>query len=346
MSVTERYDLWREILSVARYAPSPHNVQPWRVRLLSEREADLFFQGERMLPKEDRTGSFLLAAMGTFLEAVDLLAAQKGMRLAYTLRESAAWFAAKASTIGITGLIPFASLQLVDAPDAAVTCTAELFMRRRTCRQSLRPQTISAGDVSELSALAEAWEQQYIQTDVTEQIERILARNIDAVFEDLNLPLYHDEITSWFRFTDEAAQEHRDGLDRRCMNVSRGEFWLSARLPKLLLFPPIRALLKRRYRRQLGVIPTMGMLSGQFFVPEKSLDSGRFLLRFWLEVTRKGLYLHPYGNMVTNPGAAGWLRKEIGVDDVWLVFKLGYADEPPQSYRRTLEQILISEGQG
>jgi nitroreductase len=60
-------DPWREILEVARRAPSPHNVQPWRVKLVSREDAELFIDGQRTLPKEDLTGSFLLSAMGMFL---------------------------------------------------------------------------------------------------------------------------------------------------------------------------------------------------------------------------------------------------------------------------------------
>ena len=107
---------------------------------------------------------------------------------------------------------------------------------------------------------------------------------------------------------------------------------MSARMAKVLLFPPTAALLKRRYRRQLGNVPAVGILSGDFFNVESAVQSGRFLLRFWLEVTRLGLYLHPYGNMVTNEGAAAWL-----------VFKLGFSDAPPRSFRRSVDEIFVAK---
>jgi len=336
------HGLWREILSLARHAPSPHNVQPWRIQLLSTREAELFIDGGRTLPKEDFTGSFLISAMGMLLEAIDLLAAPHRMRLEYRLHQSAAWFAAKASADHEHGLIPFAHLQLIESEDVEIAYEPALFRKRRTCRISLHATPVERQAVAELTALAQRWGHCYRQTDAPEQIERILERNIDAVFHDMNVAGYHDEITSWFRFTDAAAQRHRDGLDWRCMNLSRSEFWMSARLSKLLLFPPTRAFFKKRYRKQLSVVPTIGMLSGKFFVAENAVDSGRFLMRFWLETAKLGLYLHPYGNLVTNPESAAWLRREAGLEDIWLVFKLGYADEPPESYRRSLEEILVS----
>ncbi len=64
-------------------------------------------------------------------------------------------------------------------------------------------------------------------------------------------------------------------------------------------------------------------------------------MRFWLETAKQNLYLHPYGNMVTNKRAAEWLQKETTVPDIWLIFKIGYSQEPPKSYRRSVEEILL-----
>jgi nitroreductase len=334
--------LWREILEVARHSPSPHNVQPWRVRLLSPSEAELLIDGSRTLPKEDFTGAFLISAMGMFLEAIDLLARPRSLRLEWRLLETPAWLAARARADHTEGFLPFAHLRLAETEPRDAEYPERIFFERRTCRTPLSATPVDAEAARGLANLAQAWGHRYSQIDDPDQIEHILNRNIDAVFHDLNVAGYHDEITSWFRFTNHSAARHGDGLDWRCMNVSRTEFWLSAHLSRLLLFPPTRALLRARYRRQLATVPAVGMLSGDFFVAENAVDSGRFLLRFWLETARRGLYLHPYGNLVTNAEAAAWLRSETGIDRVWLVFKLGYADAPPKSHRRRLEDILIS----
>jgi hypothetical protein len=47
--------------------------------------------------------------------------------------------------------------------------------------------------------------------------------------------------------------------------------------------------------------------------------------------------------MVTNELAAAWLRQKTGVSKAWLVFKLGFSDPPPGSYRRAVEDILIPQ---
>jgi len=168
-----------------------------------------------------------------------------------------------------------------------------------------------------------------------------LDHNIDALFHDLNAPDYHDEIVEWFRFTDRASRRTRDGLDYRCMNSARSSFWLAARFPRLLQLPIARPVLKKVYRKQLGIVPTVGMLAGPFWEPGDAFETGRFLMHFWLELAKRNLYLHPYGNLVTNKPAAEWCRETIGLSDIWLIFKIGFSDEPPKSYRRTVEEVLV-----
>lgn len=100
-------------------------------------------------------------------------------------------------------------------------------------------------------------------------------------------------------------------------------------------------MLKKIYRSQLGLVPTIGMLAGRFWQPADAFQTGRFLMRFWLELAKRNLYLHPYGNLVTNKAAATWCREATGVSDIWLIFKIGYSGEPPKSYRRSVEEVLV-----
>jgi nitroreductase len=338
---------WLSLLETAVRTPSPHNVQPWRVRVLNEREADLFVERGRTLPKEDTTGSFIILTMGMFIEALKVLAANRSLSLAWELRHAPEWYAEEILRPGGEELMHFARLRLSERGDveavgeAAQRYEDSLFLRRRTSRVSLLPKPVEESASRALAELADRWGQRYEQVTDAPKIERILRRNTDALFEDLNSPAYHDEIVEWFRFTDRAARRTRDGLDYRCMNSSRASFWAAARMPGLLLLPFTRQILARVYRKQLGVVPTIGLLSGPFWEPASAFETGRFLMRFWLEAARRGLYIHPYGNLVTNRGAAEWRLNETGVADIWLVFKIGYSEEPPASYRRTPEEVLV-----
>ena len=231
----QRFEPWWTLLETAIQIPSPHNVQPWRIRLVSEQEAELYIDGKRTLPKEDTTGSFILSTMGMFVEAIALLVASRGLSLEYELDHPAEWYAEAIIQDTKTDLIPFARLRLSPCSPRENPYPESLFLKRRTSRISLLPTPIGDNASTALANLATQWGQRYEQITDSEQIENILAHNTNALFEDLNTPAYHDEIVSWFRFTDRAAKRHRDGLDWRCMNTTRTAFWLAARIPKLLV---------------------------------------------------------------------------------------------------------------
>ena len=339
--------VWKKLLETAVYAPSPHNVQPWRLRILSDDTADLLIEKRRTLPKEDPTGSFIILSMGLFIEALTIVAANSSLKLDFHLSQPASRFtpAEIAKTEG--ELLPFARLSLgrqiadADGKRANPKLDNALFHTRRTSRISFSAQPVPNEAVEVFSKLAREWGQNYEQVTAPEIIEQILERNIEALFEDLNAPAYHDEIVEWFRFTDRSARQTRDGLDYRCMNSSRLSFWLAARVPKLLQLPVTSALLKKIYRAQLGHVPTIGVLAGPFWDPESAFETGRFLMRFWLELSKWDLYIHPYGNMVTNKAAAQWTLEVLGIPKIWLIFRIGFSKAPPQSYRRTVEEVLV-----
>jgi len=333
--------IWKELLETAIHAPSPHNVQPWRIKIVSDSEAELFIDINRTLPKEDITGSFIILTMGIFIESLSIVAANNGKAISYELLKEPTWYAETIINPNGMKLLPFAQLRLEDRENKDTAYPNSLFLSRRTSRLTLDDRSVPDAAKQSLSDLAVQYGQRYEQITDQKTIEHLLQLNITAVFEDLNLPSYHDEIVEWFRFTSKAALEHRDGLDFRCMNASRPAFWLSAKFPTLMKVPVVRSLLRKIYRVQLANVPTIGILAGAFWDPADAFKTGRFLMRFWLETAQHSLYMHPYGNLVTNKPAAELTLKKTGVPGAWLIFKIGYSKEPPKSYRRSIEEILV-----
>src|SRR5258708_38678675 len=76
---------WEPIIQTALRTPSPHNTQPWRLRIKDDFHATLFMETARTLPDEDTTGHFLVCAMGMFLESLRIISANAGFALRYTL---------------------------------------------------------------------------------------------------------------------------------------------------------------------------------------------------------------------------------------------------------------------
>jgi hypothetical protein len=135
--LSDDMDGWREILDDARWAPSPHNTQPWLVRLLSPEAAELYAPRERLLPVEDPEGRFQTAAQGIFLEALDVAAGTLGLMV-----ETESLFPSLGADADERPLVARLRLGPRDEP---ARFAAQLLHRRRTSRRnysapsSLRP---------------------------------------------------------------------------------------------------------------------------------------------------------------------------------------------------------------
>jgi len=324
--------VWEELLKTAVLTPSPHNTQPWRLRISDDRHATLYMDRDRTLPDEDITGHFVRCAMGMFLESLRIISANSGMTLRYTLIDDDT----------AQPLIPFAALEL-EAGAEPSNYSNDLFHHRATSRLGSNGKRID----SQLSALLKQFEpdygHRYHQFDEASLIEEIIQENIRAVFHDLNVPAYHDEIARWFRYSDEEAKNKADGLDYRCMRTSAIELKLMKALPQIMRWPFFRTIMRRTYRRKLGDVSHIGIICGPFFDNAASVRAGAFLMRFWLELARHKLHIHPFGNLVTNAKSKSRVQAMTGMNDAWLVFRIGYTDDPPRSYRRPVNKVIVHD---
>ena len=140
---------------------SPHNAQPWRVRLVSDTEADLFIDSARTLPKEDPTGSFIILTMGMFIESLRLIAAHHGYKLEHTEYHEPSWYALEILKLRQQTFLPFARLQLTPDPGQSSDVDPALFLKRRTSRISLKPDPVPATITESLRAKAQTWDKRY-----------------------------------------------------------------------------------------------------------------------------------------------------------------------------------------
>src|SRR5215467_723501 len=155
--------MWRDLLGTAIHTPSPHNVQPWRIRIISESEAELFIEKRRTLPKEDVTGSFIILTMGLFVEALRILARNRSLNLEYELYDDPSQFTAEIIGRTENELLPFARLRLDAHERGPVFYPDEVFLKRRTSRISLSPRAVPDAATTSLAKIASQWGRRYQQ---------------------------------------------------------------------------------------------------------------------------------------------------------------------------------------
>src|ERR1044071_458371 len=65
---------WTELVEYARWCPSVHNLQPHKLKIISETEAELYYDPVRLLPVGDPHSIFVTVAMGIFVEHLSIAA--------------------------------------------------------------------------------------------------------------------------------------------------------------------------------------------------------------------------------------------------------------------------------
>ncbi|RSK46997.1 hypothetical protein [Hymenobacter rigui] len=331
--------VWLELLEYARWCPSPHNTQPWKLQPLSVTQAAFYYDPTRLLPHTDTNSAFMTVALGMFLECLRVAAAPRGLALRVEHEPE--------PQLQFTGTVPrlFATLYLEPASAGAVaTPGRELLRQRCTSRLPYSGRPVAAAHLQALTEQAAAQGHSFQHSSEPGFVEFVLDLNRQTLFSDLDDAGTRQEIARWIRTTDAEAQERQDGLWNRCMHfpgrLMRNFFTHHERF---------RAAWKRRILGQVYVhsmhgTSTVAWLQGPFGNRAEWLAAGTLLQQLWLHMTQQGLYLHPFGSVVTNPEAhARFLaraRPESG-QPLWLLLRLGYSAEPPRSLRLPASALLL-----
>ena len=330
------HGIWSEILDHARWAPSPHNTQPWLVRLISPETAELYAPRERLLPVEDPDGRFETAAQGIFLEALDVSAAKFGLTV-----ETAPLFPALGVDADEQPLVARLRLAPRETPGRFA---AELLERRRTSRVPYDGQPVDERALAELSGIAAEFGHQASFTSDPALVDWVLSLNADTVFYDLDEDDRREEIGRWTHHSQGAAQARGDGFSPRGLGFPAPLIRLFFHRHGVFRPRPVRALARRLYLRSTRGTTTVGWIAGPWTTQAECLAAGRMLLRFWLALTAHGLYLQPFGSVITSPTSharlAEQLRVREGKREIWLLLRIGSGPEPPRSARRPPAEIL------
>jgi hypothetical protein len=328
--------LWTELVEDARLAPSPHNTQPWRVHPVSETEAELYADAARTLPDTDSDGAFMTCAFGVFVEALDIAAASHGMSVeAECLYPNLGAGAAPQPVV--------ARLRLVER-GVETASPRELLERRRTHRGRFDGRPAEAEALKALEEVAAAAGHTASFTSDPATVDWVVRLNADTMFDDLSDPVVRAEIGRWIRRSEREARDRRDGFAPRCLGFPAWLVRLFFFRNRLFALRPVRAVVRALFLRTTRGTATVGWISGPWGSPDDHFRAGRMLLRFWLELTRRGLYLQPFGSVITNESAHAQMVDRVAADEegqqVWLLLRIGAAAEPPRSQRLRLEELI------
>jgi hypothetical protein len=325
--------IWESIASLARLAPTPHNTQPFRIRPRTDATADLVGLTDRFLPREDHGNLYVGSAFGIFAATVERAARQFGHTVTVapiddvdpaTLTQRGPRVVLGHATV--TGTCePEQQFQLLDA--------------RRTSRLPYHDRAIDPAALAALTRVAAGYGHRFIAYDDPDVVKPLLRLNAEAIIDNLQLGDEREEIRGWYRTG--KTPEFGDGLWQAPMNQPAWELKSAFLVPSVFRLPVLRQFAVYRYLLTQRGTRSVALICGRFLRWGELYRAGQMLLEFWIEMAQLGVYMQPMGSMLTNPVYSTEIARRFGVDDCWLVLRLGYSDPPPCAPR--LETILIND---
>jgi hypothetical protein len=336
---------WLEIARHAHRAPSPHNTQPYRLKIVNDREAEVIFLPRRGLYVADPLGRFTWLTAGVFVEICSIAAHALGFELDVSFDYSPMYPNGDVETPQT-----IACLRLVPASGPVSDLDAELILKRQTSRLPYDGTACPPEAIAELQAEASRLGHAFETRVDAEAIRWVVELNKQALFHDLDDDRQRTELTKWLRFSEREEELLRDGLSARCMTFNGPllrNFFMNH---KFWTMPGVRNIVGAVYGSTMKGIGTIGWLRGCYVTSEDWVMAGKVMIRLWLILTRHGFYWHPYGSVITSEKARLNMIEYLNLPDetggenmVWLLLRLGRSAPPPLSKRLPFEEIVLCD---
>lgn len=328
---------WLEILEYGRWAPSPHNTQPWLFRLEDDDTVTLMYDPKRLIPGTNPSGSFMAVGFGILNETLSIAAAPLGfdIEVSYQVDKLDADKDGP-QVLARLKLIPRKSLEQLDRT---------LILERRTSRLPYNGQAIAPEVLKELADIAKEYGHLLEFSCDPDEVDWVIRLNSDTMFADMSEVIARTEVGSWMRFSTEEAKKRADGLAAYAMQIPGIVMWLFVHVNWVFRLPGVYQLVRWIYEHTMSGTATVAWISGPFATPADWDNAGHMMARLWLTMTKYGIYLHPFGSVITNNDAHQKMDEHFHnndrENDLWMLVRLGYGDTPPQAQRLPLEQMII-----
>lgn len=334
-------DAWGAIIADAHRYPSPHNSQPIKIQLRSQTQAAVYYDMDLGLPAESFGIPFGHVCAGVFLESLRVCAQARGYAVREELQHTEMDFESpdRLHLIGEVTLVP----RPAEPGDAAAY---EAFLARQTSRRPYDNTLVDPAAVSEAEATARRHGHTFRSSSDPELVRSLVHVNQATLFDDLRNDAVHREILAWLRFSKTEARERGDGLSAETMLMPGPVLRFAMQHRGLWEAPVVGALIRRVYLNTMRGVRQLGWLEGPFAGPADYLEAGRTFMQVWLGFTRRNVYLHPFGTVITNPRSHAGFAEAVGAAETdgrmaWMLFRFGHSAPPPAAHRRPASAMVL-----
>jgi hypothetical protein len=321
---------WESLLEDARWAPSAHNGQQWRLRPLNAESAELLCDPRRLIPAIDPDGAFATASLGAFVETLAVVARAGGHDVVVD-------DLAPPPGPGSRGLARVAGLRLVAGGSDHLS--VELVRARRTSRLPYDGRAVAPDVIERLTAACSSFGHRFEASSDPDTVDWSLELDGRYLLRDLRASAARAELAHWLRYSNRSAAKRGDGFSPAAMDVPGWMLYGLARAGRQLQLRPTGALVRLLHARSVRGTATIGWLAGPFATHLDWFSAGRALARAWPELTAEGLYLQPLGSIIDDPSVNLRLNPSRN-GMVWIVVRIGTGVAPARSHRLPVSELL------
>jgi hypothetical protein len=333
------------IVAALRYgvtAPSAHNTQPWRIELVSDVEARLFFDPNRMLPNTDPPGRQVHISHGTLIEMTAIAATSLGFRTEIDILPDGAM------SIPQFGTKPTATIRLVTEPGLEADPLFAQILERRSSRLAHQgpPPTDQERAHIERNAQFPGVEVGWIPEHQRTRVLEIAAQAMTIEAEDHDL---YDETRIWFRYSDHEIAQNGDGLHADTAGLTGLSLALGRRFINDGNWhkPYNRGPYLKGFRRSVSATTALLTLTTATNTMRDWITTGRAYVRAQLSAGSFGLRFQPISQVLQEFPQMDQLRTEMEqlVDitapaKLQMLVRVGRTTPPALSPRRDLRAII------
>lgn len=329
----------QELTELINRYPSPHNGQPMVIKEDKERY-EIYFDTSRGLSATPISYLFSFVTIGVFVRYIELCAKALGHHVKVDVSLPSA------DEMASEGELHCASFVL----DIDVAKPEDELRRAILFRQTSRQKYQSGLTDLEKRSVSTVASDHGITADFLNDDDSVQAiwLNQRAVFDDMfNVPV-REELRHWIRFDQFEKNSKKDGLAYDCMELSGAALKFVFKYYKILHWPIVAPILRRYYLRTMQDSSSVGYVTSPFETEQQAYTIGRCVIDLWIEISKSGKYLHPFGTVVSNDQAHHDFARLIGLDSesrntdyVVFIFRAGSSNVPVESERMAISEHLL-----
>ncbi|TGM97208.1 Acg family FMN-binding oxidoreductase [Leptospira dzoumogneensis] len=325
-------------------APNPHNVQPWKFKLIDDHSAFLYVDEKRLLKDTDPTFRQIHIGQGTFLENLSL-----GIQVLGYFAEVSLFPEGK-YTIGDIGKKPIAKIVLNKQEDIVRNPLSEFISDRVTRRSIYEGEDLTQEDFEKIrkdSAVLYS-ELKFIPKAGSENLRKQLVAAMQMETDTYNT---YEESRIWFRYNDEEIGKFKDGLSLRATGVSGLKYFFAR---NFFLKPGVESWHSDENKKAGMDMFTSQVESSKGFIFLKTdhneiidwVQAGKDYLRLQLATTKNGFSIHPMSQILQEYPEMDPIRNEFesslrSGEKIQMLVRLGKSDYHYYSPRRDPKDFIL-----